>query len=109
MTTFDEREHAFEEKFAHDQEIRFRVHALRNHLLGTWAAQRLRLAPAESEAYATALAQADVAKFHDDEIVRRVLGDFLARGERMTDSEIRRELARLLPIAKATIAGKTTF
>lgn len=104
MTTFKEREHAFEEKFAHDQEIRFRVHAWRNRLLGLWAAEKLHLKPAEAEAYATALAQADVAKFRDDEIVRRVLGDFLARGERMADVEIRRQLERLLPAAKAHVA-----
>ena len=106
MTLFDNREHAFEEKFAHDQEIRFRVHAVRNRLLGLWVAERLRLTAAEAEAYATALAQADIARFHDDEIVKRVMGDLLARGERVTDSEIRQQLARLLPLAKARVAEK---
>jgi len=105
MTTFDEREHAFEQKFAHDQEIRFRVHAVRNRLLGQWAAQTLHLRPAEAEAYATSLAQADVARFHDDEIIKKVLGDFLANGEAITEAEIREQLAKLLPVAKARVAG----
>ncbi len=105
MTTFDEREHAFEQQFAHDQEIRFRVHAMRNRLLGQWAAQKLRLKPSEAETYATELATADVASFRDDEIVKRVLGDFLAKGEAATESEIREQLAKLLPIAKARVAS----
>ncbi len=107
MTTFDEREHAFEQKFAHDQEIRFRVHALRNRLLGQWAAQKLRLKPAEAETYATELATADVASFHDDEIVKKVLGDFLANGEAVTEAEIRAQLTKLLPIAKTRVASST--
>ena len=105
MTTFDEREHAFEQKFAHDQEIRFRVHAVRNRLLGQWAAQKLRLRPAEAEAYASALAQADVAKFHDDEIVKKVLGDFLANGEPITEAEIRGQLDQMLLTAKRRVGG----
>lgn len=107
MTTFDEREHAFEEKFAHDQEIRFRVHAARNRLLGLWAADRLHLNQAEREAYAMALAQADIAKFHDDDLVRRIMGDFLARGEPVTELEIRHQIERLLEVAKRRIAEKT--
>lgn len=106
MTTFDERERAFEEKFAHDQEVRFRVHALRNRLLGLWAAQRLHFRPVEAETYATALAQADVAKFHDDEIVRKVLSDFLTNSEVITEAEIRAQLTRLLPIAKQRLARR---
>ena len=105
MTTFDEREHAFEQKFAHDQEIRFRVHAVRNRLLGQWAAQRLRLKPAEADAYATALAQADVAKFHDDEIVKKIRGDLLANGDAVTEAEIREQLAQTLLAAKRRVAG----
>lgn len=107
MTKFDEREHAFEAEFAHNEEIRFRVHAWRKRLLGLWAAEKLRLKPADAEAYATALAEADIAKFQDEEIVRRVLGDFVARGERMTDGEIRRQLERLLPAAKSHVASRS--
>ena len=105
MSLFDDREHAFERKFANEQELRFRVHAVRNRLLGQWAAEKLRLKPAEAETYAMELAQADVASFHDDEIVKRVLGDILATGEAVTESEIREQLAKLLPIAKARVAG----
>jgi hypothetical protein len=104
MTTFDEREHAFEGKFARDQEARFRVHAWRNRLLGLWAAEKLHLGPDQAEAYALELAQADVARFHDDDLVRRILGDFKATGEPITESEIRDQLRQLLPIAKKHVA-----
>ncbi len=107
MTTFDEREQAFERKFARDQEVRFRVHAIRNRLLGQWAAQRLRLNPAEAEAYATVLAQADVAKFHDDDVVKKVQADFLAQGDVVTEAEIRERLATFLSIAKGRVASTT--
>lgn len=106
MTTFDDREHVFEEKFAHDQEIRFRVHAVRNRLLGLWAAEKMRLHPAEREAYAMALAQADVAKFHDDDVIRRIMGDFFAKGEPITETEIRAKLESLLETAKRRVATK---
>lgn len=107
MTTFDEREHAFEDKFAHDQELRFRVHARRNRLFGLWAAERLGLAQAQAEAYATALAQADAAKFSDDAIVRRVLDDFTAKGVTVTALELQRQLEHLLPLAKQQVMGKS--
>lgn len=104
MTTLDERERAFEEKFAHDQEIRFRVHARRNRLLGLWAAKKFHLTPAEADAYANALAQAD-AHFHDEVIVRQVLSDFIARGVHVTEDEIRNQLKVLLKVASAQVAG----
>ncbi|MFX8047665.1 DUF1476 domain-containing protein, partial [Acinetobacter baumannii] len=52
MTTFDDREKAFEAKFAHDQEFVFRVTARRNRLLGQWAAGLMKLTPEETDAYA---------------------------------------------------------
>lgn len=105
MAILDERERAFELKFAQDQGTRFQVHALRNLLLGRWVAERLRLRPAEAESYATALAQSDVGLFGDDEIVNRVMSDFRVNDEPVTDAEIRAELGRLLPIAKRRIAN----
>src|SRR3546814_4336449 len=57
MTTFDNREKAFEEKFAHDAEITFRIAARRNRLLGLWAAERMKLTSEEADAYAKAVVQ----------------------------------------------------
>jgi hypothetical protein len=105
MTTLDEREQAFEEKFAHDEEIRSRVHALRNWLLGLWVAHELGLQPAEAEAYAATLAQPDVAKLRDDQIVNKVRTDFLVKGQLVSEDEVREELAALLLVAKRRIGG----
>ncbi|MEA3389080.1 MAG: DUF1476 domain-containing protein, partial [Pseudomonadota bacterium] len=59
MTTFDDREKAFENMFAHDQEMEFRIQARRNRLLGEWAAVKMGLTPEETDAYAKAVVQAD--------------------------------------------------
>jgi hypothetical protein len=59
MTTFDDRERAFETKFAHDEELRFRVIARRNRLLGQWAAKLMGLSDAEADAYAKDVIRAD--------------------------------------------------
>src|SRR5258708_26863593 len=51
MTTFDDREKAFENKFAHDEEMRFRIVARRNRLIGEWAARQMGLSDVETEYY----------------------------------------------------------
>ena len=58
MTTFDDRERAFEAKFARDEEMAFRITARRNRLVGEWAAAKMNLTPAETDAYAKAVVQA---------------------------------------------------
>ena len=60
MTTFDKREEVFENKFAHDEELRFKAHARRNKLVGLWAAGKLGLAGEAAEAYAKAVVTADL-------------------------------------------------
>jgi hypothetical protein len=93
MTTFDDREQAFERRFAHDAEVEFRVTARRNKLLGLWAADRLNLTPAEAEAYAVSIVQAD---FEDgaaeDGVVRKIFGDLTAAGADISEHAVRRAL-----------------
>jgi hypothetical protein len=72
MTTFQDRERAEEAKFAHDEEMAFRIHARRNRLLGTWAAERMGLLPAEAESYAKAVVQADFEEAGDEDVVRKI-------------------------------------
>src|SRR4051812_40802456 len=67
MTTFDDRERAFEAKFAHDSDMAFRVTARRNKLVGNWAAQQMGLTPEETDAYAKAVVQADFEETGDDD------------------------------------------
>ncbi len=92
MTTFDEREHAFEAKFAHDEEMSFRVTARRNKLLGQWAARQMRLTPEETDAYAKAVVQAEFEEAGDEDVVRKLLGDLTAAGVDAGEGDVRRAL-----------------
>ena len=80
MTTFEDRERAEEAKFAHDEEMHFRIHARRNRLLGAWAAERMGLSAVEGEAYAREVVQADFEEAGDEDVIRKVLGDLVAAG-----------------------------
>ena len=93
MTTFDDRERAFETKFAHDEELRFRVIARRNRLLGGWAARLMGLSDAEADAYAKDVIRADFEEAGDEDVIRKVLGDLTAAGIDTDETKIREALA----------------
>ena len=80
MTTFDDRERAFETKFAHDEEMKFRIAARRNRLLGHWAARQMGLSDAEADSYAKDVVRSDFEEAGDHDVVRKVLGDLTAAG-----------------------------
>ncbi|HEU5285981.1 MAG TPA: DUF1476 domain-containing protein [Sphingomicrobium sp.] len=92
MTTFDDRERAFETKYAHDEELRFRVIARRNRLLGAWAARLMGLSDAEADAYAKDVIRADFEEAGDEDVIRKLLGDLTAAGVDTDDSRIREAL-----------------
>src|ERR1700741_4909846 len=89
MTTFDDRERAFEAKFAMDQETLFKIIARRNRLFGQWAAERMGLTPEETEAYAKAVVQADFEEAGDGDVIRKVLGDLTSAGVDIDESSVR--------------------
>ncbi|HKC03353.1 MAG TPA: DUF1476 domain-containing protein [Sphingomicrobium sp.] len=80
MTSFNDRERAFESKFAHDEEMKFRITARRNRLLGEWAARQMGLSEAESASYAKDVVHSDFEEAGDHDVVRKVLGDLTAAG-----------------------------
>lgn len=92
MTTFDDRERAFETKFAMDEEMAFRVTARRNRLVGQWAAAKMGLTPEETDAYAKAVVQADFEEAGDDDVVRKLLGDLTAAQVDIDEAAVRRAL-----------------
>lgn len=92
MTTFDDRERAFETKFARDEEMQFRIHARRNRLLGQWAAGLMKLNPAEADAYAKAVVQADFEEAGDEDVIRKLLGDLTAAGVEIDEAAVRKAL-----------------
>jgi hypothetical protein len=93
MTTFDDREQAFENEFAHEEEMAFRVTARRNKLVGHWAAARMGLTAEETDAYAKAVVQADFEEAGDEDVIRKLLGDLTAAGIETSDEEVRTALA----------------
>jgi hypothetical protein len=92
VTSFDDRERAFETKFAHDEEMKFRLVARRNRLLGEWAANKMGLSEAERESYTKDVIRADFEEAGDEDVVRKVLGDLTSAGIDTSDDEIRQAL-----------------
>ena len=92
MTTFDERERAFETAFARDEEMQFRIVARRNRLVGEWAAGLMGLTPEETDAYAKATIQADFEEAGDEDVIRKLLGDLTSAGVDMDEGRIRTAL-----------------
>jgi hypothetical protein len=92
MTTFDNREKAFENKFAHDADLLFKITARRNKLVGQWAAEKMGLTPEETTAYATSVVQADFEEAGDEDVIRKLLGDLTSAGINVDDAMIRAAL-----------------
>lgn len=95
MTTFDDRERAFEAKYVRDEEMAFRVTARRNRLLGQWAAEKMALTPEETDAYAKAVVQADFEESGDEDVVRKLLGDLTAAGVEIDDAAVRASVEQM--------------
>ncbi len=106
MTTFQDRERAEEAKFAHDEEMLFRIHARRNRLLGQWAAERMGLSAVEAEAYAKSVVQSDFEEAGDEDVIRKLLGDLIAAGVDASEGEVRAALDAKLIEARRAMMGE---
>ena len=103
MTSFDDRERAFESKFAHDAEMQFKAEARRNKLVGLWAAGLMGLSGDEAEAYARSVVMADFEEAGHEDVVRKVAADLAGRA---TPDEIRARMVALLPVAQAQLMNE---
>lgn len=92
MTTFDDREKAYERKFAQDEELRFRATARRNKLFGLWAAEKLGLSGAEADEYAKSVVKADFAQPGDDDVLGKVRADLETKGVGQSAHQLERTL-----------------
>lgn len=106
MTTFQDKERAEEAKFAHDEEMLFRIHARRNRLLGAWAAEQMGLSAAEADAYSKAVVQADFEEAGDEDVVRKLLGDLVSAGVETDEARIRAALAAKQIEARRALIGE---
>ena len=105
MTTFDDRDKGFESKFAHDEELSFKVTALCNKLLGLWAAAKLGKTGPAAEQYTKHVVETDV-ESSDNDIIAHLLRDLTAAGITITHKEISAEMDRLFVIARKQITGE---
>jgi hypothetical protein len=101
MSTFNERERAFENKFAHDQEMIFKAVARRNKKLGLWAAGLLGHTGDAAESYAMEVIRADFEEAGHEDVVRKLTADL---GELTNDATIRAKMAEFLSEAKAELS-----
>ena len=92
MTSFDDRERAFETKFARDEEMAFRITARRNRLVGQWAAGLMGLTQEEADAYCKAVVQADFEEAGDQDVIRKLLGDLVSANVEIDEARIRTAL-----------------
>ena len=100
MSTFDDRENAFENKFAHDAEMQFKAEARRNRLLGLWAAEIMGIEGDAAAAYAAEVVKADFEEAGDEDVYRKVSGDL---GDKVDEATIRSKMLALMAEAKAQI------
>ncbi|MFQ5971638.1 MAG: DUF1476 domain-containing protein [Alphaproteobacteria bacterium] len=96
MTTFKEREKAFEAKYKRDQELQFKVTARRNKLLGLWAAGKMGLGGSDAEAYAREVVAADFQEPGDNDVLQKVLGDLQAKGIETSEHLVRKHMDELM-------------
>ena len=101
--SFEDRKKGFENKWAHDEELRFKVFARRNKLLGLWAAGQAGLSGAEADAYAREVIKADFEKPGDEDVFDKIKADLVAKSLDVTDHTIRRTMEELLQTAKEQI------
>ncbi len=107
MTTFEDRERAEEAHFALEEEMHFRVAARRNRLLGQWAAQKMGLSAAETDAYAKAVVQADFEEAGDEDVVRKLIGDLTSAGVETDEAEVRSALEAKMVEARRMLMGES--
>jgi len=99
MSTFDERGKSFEKKFAHDEELQFKISARRNKYIGQWASQILGYNSDQEKEYIQSVIKADFAEAGDEDVFRKVKADL--KDHNISDEEIRKKMDELNEKAKS--------
>jgi len=105
MTTFDDRDRNFENKFAHDEELAFKIHARRNKLIGLWAAAKLGKHGDEAMQYAKDVVLAEFDSTGANDVAEKLLKDFKQAGVKISPKEIQHEMEKVLATARKQIMG----
>ena len=101
MNNFNDREKAFEKKFANDQEAEFKISARRNKLLGAWVADILTLNEEQKKNYITEVIKSDFQEAGDEDVFKKIKKDL--EGKNIQDTEIRQKMSEFLEAAKKEI------
>ena len=99
MSTFNEREKSFEKKFAHDEELQFKVGARKNKYLGQWASQILGYDQEKEKEYIQAVIKSDFEEAGDEDVFRKLKADLADHN--ISDEEIRKKMNELNEKAKS--------
>jgi hypothetical protein len=103
MTTFDERERSFEEKFAREQALEFKATARRNRLLGLWAGGLMGLEDKHLEDYAAAVVRSEINLPGDEDVLRKLAGDLSGAGLKVTEDQVRAKMDELQAVARQQV------
>ena len=106
MNDFNDRQRGREAKFAHDQDMDFKIMARRNKLLGLWAAELMGLTGSDADAYAKTVVMSDLEEPGDEDVFRKIRGDFDTKGVDRTDVRIREHMAELIPVAREQLENE---
>jgi hypothetical protein len=106
MTSFDDREKAFEAKFSLDEELRFRVHARRARLFGVWVAAQLALSGEAAESYAKDMIAADFEEIGDDDLLSKARADLAAADKSFDEAVLRKQLQAAFVEARRQLLGE---
>lgn len=106
MTTFDDREKAFENKFQHDEDLLFRIRMRRDKLAGLWAAGLMGLSGPDADAYARQIVDTDIGTPGPHDIRDRLSADLHAKGVDISDHRVEKEMAHLLELARKQITAE---
>ncbi len=99
MSSFDEREKGFEKKFAHDEELQFKISARKNKYLGEWASKILGHKDEKEKEYIQSIIKADFAEVGDEDVFRKLKKDL--ENHNISDEEVRNKMNELNEKAKA--------
>ena len=107
MAGSEDKKKAQENKFAHDSEMQFKAQARRNKLLGLWAAGRMVLPADEAEIYAKSLVVEGLKEAGDENIIRKLAGNFSEHGLEIAETEIRTQIEVLMADARDQVLSES--
>ena len=108
MTVFDDREHAFEAAFTHDEEVKFKVQARRDKLFGEWMAELMGFKGKEAAEYAVSFVLESLKVPGDTDITDKAIADLAGNGIAKTEDELNTQLMVCLRDAKEQYKAEMT-